>query len=178
MIVHSLIFRAVFGTDATSGALRHLKKHPEKVKQDGSSSSTPKGQLSIVNFMTVRPTYNCLVRTCFQLIVQIAMCQANAFNKEQFFKKLVKFIVLENQPFVLSEADSFRDLFPSISTLPTGDTIRNRVSALFNEEKDKMRKMFNVSNNLIMWCIIKFVISLIIGIIIKSVIYCRLLDVA
>ncbi|CAG7785207.1 unnamed protein product, partial [Allacma fusca] len=103
----------------TGNLLKHLRnKHPIKLQDPDAAPNTTNSPI-------------------------IAAFKKMEFSSEEFHQRLVKFIILTDQPFSIVDADSFRNLLgyvsPSTASIPKRDAIKNKILAMYNVEKLKAR---------------------------------------
>ena len=72
------------------------------------------------------------------------------FTKERFWKKLLRWIVMDDQPLIVTERQEFQDVMNYLraSTTPlTADTIRRDLNVNFTSTKEQVRKELQVSDH-------------------------------
>ncbi|CAG7824281.1 unnamed protein product, partial [Allacma fusca] len=104
----------------TSNRLKHLNsKHPSKVEKDQTHALTQKN-----------------------VILQAFQKQQKNQSEADLQRLITRFIILTDQPFVITEAQSFFELMAFGKTnapaIPSADTIRRKIFAVYDEEKLKI----------------------------------------
>lgn len=70
------------------------------------------------------------------------------FSPANFKKSLIKWIIIEDQPFTAIESEQIHDIFrilnPAAATTMSADTIHNGVMKAFTQEREKLQQILQV----------------------------------
>jgi hypothetical protein len=129
-----------FGDSSTTTLWRHLEKnHVEIIAKQKSDICKLSQKREQVSFFILNNNY----------IVVSILTRSIKFTEEEFRKKLLHWIVVDDQPLIVTERPEFQDLISYLragTTPPTADTIRRDLKTNFTLTKEHVRKELQVSS--------------------------------
>ncbi|CAG7725821.1 unnamed protein product, partial [Allacma fusca] len=109
----------VEANSGTGNRRRHLAQHHKSIDLKNESVADHKGA-----------------------IVEAFAKQASVFCQESLKEKIVRFVVLTNQPFVITEKQAFIDMMcygrSVVPKIPSADSVKRAIEAMYNSEKNRV----------------------------------------
>lgn len=128
--------------DKTKAICDHCPKHKNRYSYNKGGTTNLMNHLLSKHKEKLRPA----LRDSKQPRIDEMITDKPSFSIEVFEKKLVEWIVLNDQPFTEVESESFRTLLtllkPNIKIL-SADTIKRRILGLFQSKQFEMEETFN-----------------------------------